>query len=123
MFCPECRSEYRQGFKECAECHVALVESLAALPLETDHNAEIVTVYRRQTPSGNYAYMIANYVDGKRRFDSSATEGDALESADALARRIDRRADWPQLQRVRHPQLVRTASDSARRSVAEPSPR
>ena len=28
MFCPQCRSEYRAGFTRCADCDVALVESL-----------------------------------------------------------------------------------------------
>ena len=27
MFCPLCQSEYREGFSECAECHVQLVTS------------------------------------------------------------------------------------------------
>jgi integrase len=60
-------------------------------PRKVQPGREIVTVYRRQTPSGNYAYMIANYVDGKRRFDSYATETGALEAAEALAKRIDKR--------------------------------
>jgi len=28
MFCPQCRAEYREGFTECADCNVPLVESL-----------------------------------------------------------------------------------------------
>ena len=28
MWCPECRSEYREGFAECADCGAALVETL-----------------------------------------------------------------------------------------------
>jgi hypothetical protein len=27
MFCPLCQSEYRDGFTECSDCHVALVRS------------------------------------------------------------------------------------------------
>jgi hypothetical protein len=32
MFCPKCRSEYRAGFTECAECRVPLVEKLPQEP-------------------------------------------------------------------------------------------
>ena len=28
MYCPKCRAEYRDGFFECADCHVPLVASL-----------------------------------------------------------------------------------------------
>ena len=34
MFCPKCRSEYREGFSKCADCHVELIRELAALPPE-----------------------------------------------------------------------------------------
>src|SRR4051794_3900450 len=32
MWCPSCRSEYREGFTECADCAVALVEHLPEPP-------------------------------------------------------------------------------------------
>jgi site-specific recombinase XerD len=60
-------------------------------PRKVQPGREIVTVYRRQTPSGNVAYMVANYADGKRRFDSYGTEAEALEAAETLAKRIDKR--------------------------------
>src|SRR5215472_8269813 len=28
MFCPQCQAEYREGFVECADCHVRLVDRL-----------------------------------------------------------------------------------------------
>lgn len=34
MFCPECRAEYREGFTECADCQVALVNELPPEPTE-----------------------------------------------------------------------------------------
>ncbi len=50
-----------------------------------------VTVYRRQTPGGNAAFMVANYAGSKRRFDSYATETDALKAAHKLARQLSER--------------------------------
>src|SRR5436309_3114602 len=50
-----------------------------------------VSVYRRQTPSGNHAFMVANYADGKRRFDSYHEESDALDAASRLARQLSER--------------------------------
>jgi len=51
----------------------------------------IVKVYRRKTPVGNFAFMIPNYVNGKRRFDCYASEVEALEAAETLAKRLDAR--------------------------------
>jgi integrase len=62
-----------------------------AWPRKVQPGRAIVNVYRRKTPQGNFAFMVANYADGKRRFDSYGTEADALASADTLAKQIDRR--------------------------------
>ena len=32
MFCPQCRTEYREGFTECADCRVSLQSGLPAKP-------------------------------------------------------------------------------------------
>jgi Putative prokaryotic signal transducing protein len=46
MYCPECRSEYREGFDTCADCKVALV---AELPPEPEEEcADLVTVLSAQ---------------------------------------------------------------------------
>ena len=50
-----------------------------------------VTVYRRQTPQGNFAFMVRTYAQGKRRFDSYATEADGLDAAGRLARQLSER--------------------------------
>jgi integrase len=50
-----------------------------------------VKVYRRQTPSGNPAFMVANYSGEKRRFDSYSAEADAMDAANKLARQLSQR--------------------------------
>src|SRR5471032_596065 len=50
-----------------------------------------VKVYRRQTPSGNPAFMVANYSGEKRRFDSYSAEADAMDAAGKLARQLSQR--------------------------------
>jgi hypothetical protein len=43
MFCPQCRTEYRDGFTDCADCRVALV---AALDIEVqDSTPGLVAVF------------------------------------------------------------------------------
>ena len=49
MYCPQCGVEYRPGFTECSDCHVALVER----PPETDRpepTLELVTVLEGDNP-------------------------------------------------------------------------
>ena len=29
MYCPQCQTEYRDGFKECADCHIPLLAGMA----------------------------------------------------------------------------------------------
>jgi hypothetical protein len=46
MFCPQCRAEYREGFTECSECQVHLVEQLPPDPPEPNHtSSELTTVF------------------------------------------------------------------------------
>lgn len=60
-------------------------------PRKVPFGRETVSVYRRKTPLGNFAYMVANYSGDKRRFDSYADEALALEAAGKLARQMSER--------------------------------
>lgn len=60
-------------------------------PRKVEFGRETVTVYCRQTPGGNVAYMVANYADGKRRFDCYAEEKDAMTAAKKLAKQLSQR--------------------------------
>ena len=52
MYCPECRTEYREGFTECADCRVPLVAGTpppdAADPF--DPSLELVVVLESNNP-------------------------------------------------------------------------
>jgi integrase len=50
-----------------------------------------VSIYRRTSPGGHQCFMVANYAEGKRRFDSYAGEAEALEAAARLARQMSER--------------------------------
>jgi len=44
MFCPKCRAEFREGYTECSECKISLVEVLPNIPEpEPDEYVPVVT--------------------------------------------------------------------------------
>jgi predicted amidophosphoribosyltransferase len=50
-YCPKCKAEYQEGIKECADCHVPLVDKLEEVSSsekvsETQDLPDIVEVYR-----------------------------------------------------------------------------
>ena len=53
MFCPECQGEYREGFTECADCGVPLVEKLteAAEAADPAPDAGLVALVRTGDPN------------------------------------------------------------------------
>jgi hypothetical protein len=60
-------------------------------PRKITFGRETVTVYKRKTPLGNVAFMVANDSGEKRRFDSYSTENGALEAANKLASQLSQR--------------------------------
>jgi len=51
MFCPQCRSEYREGFTRCDDCDLPLVATLPPLPAVGDPSGrDLVTVFETGDP-------------------------------------------------------------------------
>lgn len=55
MYCPVCRAEYREGFFECTDCDVDLVEELEPLP-EMPGFVKLATIFSE----GDIAVIKAN---------------------------------------------------------------
>ena len=49
MFCPKCRAEYREGFFECSDCQIPLVDQLPD-EQQGDADLELVTVLETKDP-------------------------------------------------------------------------
>jgi hypothetical protein len=53
MICPNCATEYREGFTHCVDCDVDLVEPVEAPPGERQEDIQLVKVYE----GGNAAVL------------------------------------------------------------------
>jgi hypothetical protein len=62
MFCPECRSEYQEGYTRCTECDVALVQGLQPNIVEADAQDEPVTVFN--AINGSEASLVKSLLEG-----------------------------------------------------------
>ena len=49
MVCPQCGAEYREGFRECFDCKVALVKELPPEPIRV--SSDLVTVVATGNPA------------------------------------------------------------------------
>jgi hypothetical protein len=53
MYCPQCKTEYRSGFTECADCRVPLLPGDPPQPeheTEFDPNMDLVVVFEANDP-------------------------------------------------------------------------
>ena len=63
MFCPQCKSEYRDGFLKCADCGVDLVGALPPEPADNPDDEEFVEVFSTYQ-QGDIAF-IKSVLDGE----------------------------------------------------------
>jgi hypothetical protein len=48
MICPNCESEYREGFTRCSECNVDLIDPESANGIEDPSNNELTRIFDTQ---------------------------------------------------------------------------
>lgn len=61
MFCPECETEYREGFAKCSDCDVALVPELGVAslaPLTMEHAPDLVAALVEALETAQIPYVI-----------------------------------------------------------------
>lgn len=59
-WCPVCGSEYREGFTQCTECKVDLVESLEGIIINEDNRQDTVKV---EKPISIFDYRTRNTIE------------------------------------------------------------
>jgi hypothetical protein len=63
MFCPKCKSEYREGFYKCADCGIDLIGALPPEPADNFGGEEFVEVFSTYS-QGDIAF-IKSVLDGE----------------------------------------------------------
>ena len=61
MFCPQCETEYREGFTRCADCDVALVPDLGSpslVPLAMEQSPDLVAALAEALEAARVPYVI-----------------------------------------------------------------
>jgi putative signal transducing protein len=84
MFCPECQGEYREGFTECADCGVQLVDKLPEPEAARDQisDAGLVALLRTGDPN-ELAFAEAVLTDADIPF---VKKGESVQDLFALGR-------------------------------------
>jgi hypothetical protein len=83
MFCPQCETEYREGFTRCADCDVALVPELdspSLVPLTMEQSPDLVAALAEALETARVPYVIE--------------AGTALAILDGDAESLDEPGDW-----------------------------
>ncbi len=81
MFCPKCKSEYREGFSKCADCDVDLVPELTPEPEETPEYVDwvkIITFTDRYEADLAQGLLEANDIDAVTFSDDCGSVDPAL---------------------------------------------
>ncbi len=61
MFCPECETEYREGFTTCSDCDVALVAELGVaslVPLTMERSPDLVAAVVEALETAEIPYVV-----------------------------------------------------------------
>jgi hypothetical protein len=62
MYCPKCRSEYREGFTRCNDCDEPLVEKLSEEPPQESHEDDFVDIL--ETSDKSLVPVIKSVLEG-----------------------------------------------------------
>jgi hypothetical protein len=89
MYCPSCRTEYREGFTTCADCDEALVEELSAEELLGESELEPLL----RTPSGDAMSVVIDALEAAE-IPYVLQAGTALALLDGERLLGSRPADW-----------------------------
>ena len=73
MFCPECRTEYREGYTQCSDCQVPLIQDLPSEP-EPQPHMTLVTVL--ETVDRNLLIVAKSVLDDAEM--DYVVEGDSI---------------------------------------------
>src|SRR5437773_4586801 len=73
MFCPQCKGEYQEGFTECADCQIPLVDDL--LPSESDDERKAVDLVEvLSTADAGLSARVKAVLEAEERLDLARGE-------------------------------------------------
>ena len=112
-WCPKCKAEYREGFTECATCHVPLVDEL---PDEQDMEQMPDAV--QAEPAPEEAVQLENPIGRRARYTMQVMVG-AADTARARAL-IDETKQALETEQMDEDELARLAEEQAMQTPEQP---